>query len=165
MNDAICNYPACMFKRWSNRFCCHCCCRHCKHKNRQISKSRHWTKYLMPPKQLKATKNCLSFATNHVGRPTSTTNHAFSPATPINHTYQCHVLFPLYMLDLKMGRGRQVIKSISRSITVGVKKWWCFHSVLSRLNRNEMPSHAQKNGNWTGRSAVTEGVAIYPNCS
>ena len=29
-----------------------------------------------------------------------------SPATPIDHTYQCHVLFPLCMLE---GKGRQVI--------------------------------------------------------
>ena len=35
-------------------------------------------------------------------------NRAFSPATP---TYQCHVLFPMRMLDLKTGRGRRVIKS------------------------------------------------------
>ena len=43
------------------------------------------------------------------------TNCVFSLAMPIYHTYQCHVLFPLYMLDLKIGKGHRVMKSISKS--------------------------------------------------
>ena len=31
---------------------------------------------------------------------------AFSPATPIHQTYQCHVLVPLRMLNIKTGSGR-----------------------------------------------------------
>ena len=59
-------------------------------------------------------KNYLTcmFASNHLGWPTSTTNYAFSLAMPIEHTYQCYVLFPLRMLNLKMGKGRRVIKPI-----------------------------------------------------
>ena len=53
---------------------------------------------------------------NHLERPMSTTNLAFSPATPINHPYQCHVLFPLRVLDLNIGKGCQAIKSISTSM-------------------------------------------------
>ena len=49
----------------------------------------------------------------------STTNRAFSPATPIDHTRQRHVLFPLRMLNLKIGKGRQVIKSVSTSMHTG----------------------------------------------
>ena len=55
----------------------------------------------------------ITFASNHLGRPMSTTNHMFSLATPIDHTYQCHVLFPLHIRDLKVVKGRRVIKSIS----------------------------------------------------
>ena len=47
----------------------------------------------------------------------NTANCAFSPATPIDHTYQCYVLFPLRMLDLKVGNGRRVIKFVSTSGT------------------------------------------------
>ena len=43
----------------------------------------------------------------------STTNHVFSPTTPIEYTYQWHMLFPLRILNLKIGKGDQVIKSIS----------------------------------------------------
>ena len=43
----------------------------------------------------------------------NTANREFSPVTPIDHTYQCHVLFPLCMLYLKMGKGRQAIPSAS----------------------------------------------------
>ena len=67
----------------------------------------------MPPNCQKSRKN-LMLASNCLGQPTSTTNHAFSPATPINNTYQYHALFPLCMLDVKIGKGRRVIKSISR---------------------------------------------------
>ena len=45
----------------------------------------------------------------------NTANHAFSPGMPIDHTYQCHVLFQLRMLDLKIGNGPRVIKSVSTS--------------------------------------------------
>ena len=68
---------------------------------------------LYATKQSKVTKNYLLFASNRLEQPMNTANHAFSPATPIDHTYQCHVLFPLRRLDLKMGNGRQVIKSVS----------------------------------------------------
>ena len=37
---------------------------------------------------------------------------AFSPTMPIHHTYQCHVLVPLHMLDIKTGSGRWVMKSL-----------------------------------------------------
>ena len=57
-------------------------------------------------KQSKVTKNYLLFASNYLEWPMSTTNRAFSPAMPIDHTYQCHVLFPLRMHDLKIGNGR-----------------------------------------------------------
>ena len=84
------------------------CCRR-KHINHQISKSMCLTECSMPQKS-KVTKNYLLFASNRLER---SANCAFSPATPIDHTYQCRVL--LRMLDLKMGNGRQVIKSVSTS--------------------------------------------------
>ena len=59
-------------------------------------------------KQSKITKNYHLFASNRLEQPMSTSNRAFSPATPIDHTYQCHVVFPLCMLDLKIGKGRRV---------------------------------------------------------
>ena len=67
---------------------------------------------LYATKRSKVTKNCIMFASNRLGRPTSTTNCAFALAMPIKHTYQCpmHVLIPLHMLDLKLGKGRRVIK-------------------------------------------------------
>ena len=43
----------------------------------------------------------------------NTANREFSSATPIDHTYQCHVPFPLRMLDLKMGKGRRATQSAS----------------------------------------------------
>ena len=68
---------------------------------------------LYATKQLKVTENYLLFASNCLERPMNTADRAFSPATPIDHTYQCHVLFPLRMLDLKIGKGRPVIPSAS----------------------------------------------------
>ena len=56
-------------------------------------------------KQSKVTKNYHLFASNRLEQPMSTSNCAFSPATPIDHTYQCHVVFPLHMLDLPMPCG------------------------------------------------------------
>ena len=77
-------------------------------------KNRRLTECSMPPNSQKSRK--LSSASNGLEQPMSTTNRAFSPATPIYHTYQCHVLFSLCMLDLKMGKGRRVIKYISKSM-------------------------------------------------
>ena len=57
-------------------------------------------------------ENYLLFASNRLEGPISTTNHAFSPATPIDHTYQCHVLFLLLMIDLKIGKGHRMLSCI-----------------------------------------------------
>ena len=70
----------------------------------------------MPPKQSKVTKNYLLFASNCLEWSVNTANRAFSLATPIDHTYQCHMLFPLHMLDHKIGKGCWVITSVSTSI-------------------------------------------------
>ena len=67
---------------------------------------------LYATKRSKVAKNYLLFASNRLERLMSTTNRAFSPATPIDHTYQSHVVFPLRMLELKIGKGRRVIKII-----------------------------------------------------
>ena len=50
-------------------------------------------------------KNYLLFALNRLERLMSTTNCAFSLAMPIDHTYQCHVVFPLRMPELKISKG------------------------------------------------------------
>ena len=44
-------------------------------------------------------------------------DYRFLLATPIDDTYQCHVLFPLCVLDLEIGKGRRLIKSISMHST------------------------------------------------
>ena len=66
-------------------------------------------------------KNWLYFASNRQHRSTSAINRAFSPATPIHHTYQCHVLVPMRMLNIKTGSGRRAIKSLLVYCTTSYK--------------------------------------------
>ena len=79
-------------------------------------KNRHLTECSMPLNSRKSRKTLL-VASNRLDykleRLMSTTIRAFSSATPIDHTYKCHVLFPLCRLNLSIGKGRRVIKSIS----------------------------------------------------
>ena len=61
----------------------------------------------MPPNIRKSRiTGYLMFASNRLERSMNTASSAFSLTTPIDRTYQCHVLFPLRMLDLKIGKGR-----------------------------------------------------------
>ena len=84
---------------------------------------------LYATKPWEVTKYYLAFASNCLERPTSTINHSFSLAMPIKRTYQCHVEFPLCMLNVKIGKGRRVIKSISASMhtTVQPPNNGCIH--------------------------------------
>ena len=53
------------------------------------------------------------FAFNHLRMTHEHMSTTFSPATLVNHTYQYQVLFPLHTLDLQIGKGHWVIKSMS----------------------------------------------------
>ena len=96
-----CNYPACMCKGWSNQFCrrrCGCSPNLCQTVQCHEKLSSVWFKSL---------KMAHEYRKSWVF-----TGHAYRP----HLTYQCHVLFPLRMLDLKIDKGRRIIKSVSTSM-------------------------------------------------
>ena len=109
----------------------------CRRRSTKIAESQNivvWRSTLCH-QTVESHDNLFLFASNRLEWPMSTTNRAFSPATPIYHTYQCHVLFPLRMLDLKIGKGRRVVKSIiSKSMHT---RHYCYLPPRALVNRGE----------------------------
>ena len=64
--------------------------------------------------QWKVTKNYHLFASNHLEQLMSTTNVRFHQPCLSDHTYQCHVMFPLRMLDLPMPCGVSIAHARSQ---------------------------------------------------
>ena len=81
-------------------------------KNQQIRRSRRYSNMHVSLQCREGGETYLLLPSRHLKRATSIINSMFLSATPFDHTQICHVLPQLHMLELSVGKGRQVPKLI-----------------------------------------------------